>query len=108
MKTTFLKTITLLAVLALVAMSAAPAMADDAAALYKSKCQMCHGPDGKGDTPAGKKMGARDFHSPEVAKQSDAEMIKITTDGKGKMPPFKGKLSDDEIKGLVKYIRGLK
>jgi cytochrome c6 len=87
--------------------AAIPAAADDAAALYKSKCQMCHGADGKG-TPAGQKMGVRDFHSPEVAKQSDADMAKITKEGKGKMPKFEGKLTDDQIKDLVKYIRSMK
>lgn len=87
--------------------AAIPAAADDAAALYKSKCQVCHGADGKG-TAAGQKMGARDFNSPEVAKQSDADMAKITKEGKGKMPKFEGKLTDDQIKGLIKYIHGLK
>jgi len=83
------------------------AAADDAAALYKSKCQICHGADGKG-SPAGLKMGAKDFQSPEVAKQTDAELIKITKEGKGKMPKYDGKLTDDQIKQLVKYIRSLK
>jgi cytochrome c6 len=87
--------------------AAIPAAADDAAALYKSKCQVCHGADGKG-TAAGQKMGARDFTSPEVAKQSDADMAKITKEGKGKMPKFEGKLTDDQIKGLIKYIHSLK
>jgi cytochrome c6 len=87
--------------------AAIPAAADDAAALYKSKCQVCHGADGKG-TAAGQKMGARDFNSPEVAKQSDADMVKITKEGKGKMPKFEGKLTDDQIKGLIKYIHSLK
>jgi cytochrome c6 len=87
--------------------AAIPAAADDSAALYKSKCQVCHGADGKG-TAAGQKMGARDFNSPEVAKQSDADMAKITKEGKGKMPKFEGKLTDDQIKGLIKYIHSLK
>lgn len=87
--------------------AAIPAAADDAAALYKSKCQMCHGADGKGSA-AGQKMGVRDFNSPEVAKQSDADMVKITKEGKGKMPKFEGKLTDDQIKELVKYIRSMK
>jgi mono/diheme cytochrome c family protein len=87
---------------------AIPAAADDdAATLYKSKCQVCHGADGKG-TAAGQKMGAKDFQSPEVAKQSDADLIKVTKDGKGKMPKYDGKLTDDQIKGLIKYIRTLK
>jgi mono/diheme cytochrome c family protein len=87
--------------------AAIPAAADDAAALYKSKCQVCHGADGKG-TAAGQKMGAKDFQSPEVAKQSDADLAKITKEGKGKMPKYDGKLTDDQIKGLIKYIRSMK
>jgi cytochrome c6 len=81
---------------------------DDAAALYKSKCQICHGADGKGDTPAGQKMGAKDFHSPEVAKMSDAELLEAIKKGKGKMQGYDGKLTDDQIKSLVKFIRSLK
>ena len=80
----------------------------DAASLYKAKCQVCHGADGKGDTPMGKKLGAKDFHSPEVAKLSDADLFKITKEGKDKMPPYDKKLTDDQIKDLVKYIRSLK
>ncbi len=76
-----------LAVLGLMAAMAVPAVAqDDVAALYKSKCQACHGADGKGATPAGQKMGAKDFHSPEVAKQSDADLIKATKRAKGRCP----------------------
>jgi mono/diheme cytochrome c family protein len=100
---------TLMGMLLLLGLSmvARPAVADDAEALYKSKCQVCHGADGKG-SPAGQKLGVRDFHSPEVAKESDAELITITKDGKGKMPKFGGKLTDDQIKQLIKYIRSLK
>ena len=50
----------------------------------------------------------KDFHSPDVAKMSDAELIEATKKGKGKMPGYEGKLTDDQIKGLVKYIRSLK
>lgn len=97
-----------MAVLSLAAAMAVPAVAqDDAAALYKSKCQVCHGADGKG-SPAGTKLGARDFHSPEVAKESDADLATIVKDGKNKMPKYDGKLTDDQIKSLVKYIRTLK
>jgi len=95
-------------VAALFALSATVARAqDDAASLYKAKCQACHGADGKG-SPVGQKMGVRDFHSPEVAKESDADLFTITKDGKNKMPKFDGKLTDDQIKSLVKYIRSLK
>jgi cytochrome c6 len=93
---------------ALLAFAATAARAEDAAALYKSKCQACHGAEGKGDTPAGKKVGARDFHSPEVAKMSDAELFDVTKKGKEKMPAYDKKLTDDQIKELIKYIRSLK
>jgi len=99
--------IVLIAVFALSSASWAFAQ-DDPAALYKSKCQVCHGADGKGDTPAGKKVGARDFHSPEVAKMSDTELFEITKKGKEKMPAYDKKLTADQIKALVKYIRSLK
>jgi cytochrome c6 len=88
--------------------SAAGVRAQEAADLFKSKCQVCHGADGKGDTAAGKKLGVKDFHAPEVTKMSDAELIEITKKGKDKMPSYDKKLTDDQIKQLVKYIRTLK
>lgn len=86
---------------------ARPAMADDAGALYKSKCQVCHGADGKGSA-AGQKIGVKDFHAPDVQKQTDAELFDITKQGKGKMPSYDKKLTDDQIKQLVQFIRSLK
>jgi len=81
--------------------------ADDAASLYKAKCAGCHAPDGSGNSPVGKAMKAPDLRSDDVQKKSDAELIALTTDGKGKMPAYKGKLTDDQIKGLVGYVREL-
>jgi len=82
--------------------------AADGAALYKAKCAMCHGANGAGQTAMGKSMKLRDLRSPEVQKQSDADLYKVTADGKGKMPAYKGKLTDDEIKALVAHMRALK
>lgn len=81
--------------------------ADDAAALYKSKCVSCHAADGSGDTPAGKKTGAHAFSSPEVQKMTDAQLIEVTEKGKNKMPAYKGKLTDGQIKALVAYVKEL-
>ena len=83
-----------------------PLSAQDAAGTYKAKCAMCHGADGKG-TPAGIKMGAHDFASPEVQKQSDADLVQVTTKGKNKMPGYENKLKESEIKDLVAYVRQL-
>lgn len=92
-----------LSLITLSASAANPTAAD----LYKTKCQACHGTDGKA-TAVGKKLGARDFQDPDVAKMSEEDLAKVTTDGKNKMPSYKGKLTDDQIKALAKYIKDLK
>ncbi|WP_213806610.1 cytochrome c [Granulicella sp. dw_53] len=74
---------------------------------YAAKCQMCHGATGLGDTPAGKAMGARPFNSPEVIKESDADLLATIKNGKAKMPAFAGKLTDSDMTVLVAYIRKL-
>lgn len=75
--------------------------------IYKAKCQMCHGADGSGNTPAGKAMKAVSFMSPELIMKSDTDFIAATESGKGKMPAYKEKLSDPQIKAVVAYIRTL-
>ncbi len=86
---------------------ALPAKADDAAALYKTKCVACHAVDGSGDTAAGKAMGVVDLRGTEVQKMTDDQLIDATTNGKGKMPAYKGKLTGAQINQLVAYIRQL-
>jgi mono/diheme cytochrome c family protein len=90
-----------------IASAAAADTAPGAAGIYKAKCASCHGADGAGQTPAGKSLKIRDLRSPEVQKQSDADLQKIMTDGKGKMPAYKAKLSVADIASLVAYIRGM-
>jgi mono/diheme cytochrome c family protein len=68
---------------------------------------MCHAPDGSGSTPAGKSMKAVPFSSPDLVKASDADLVAATKNGKGKMPAYAGKLTDDQIKDVVAYIRTL-
>lgn len=75
--------------------------------LYRSRCQACHGADGTGSA-VGKNLGAKNFHSGEVSGQSDAALIEVIEKGKGKMPAYAGKVTADQIKDLVKYVRSLK
>jgi cytochrome c6 len=77
----------------------------DGAGDYKAKCAMCHGADGSGSTATGKALKVRDLGSADVQGQTDAQLTEIITYGKDKMPAYKGKLPDDQIKGLVVYIR---
>jgi cytochrome c6 len=74
---------------------------------YKAKCQMCHGADGLGNTPAGKAMKARPFNAPDVLKESDTDLIAVIKSGKNKMPAFTGKLTDAQITDVVAYIHTL-
>jgi len=96
-----------IASLFLLAVSSSCLAQSSAADLYKSKCQMCHAADGSGNTPAGQKMKAHPFSSPDVMKQSDAELTAIIKKGKNKMPASEGKLTDAQITDLVAYIHTL-
>jgi len=88
--------------------STLPARAqNDAASVYKSKCAACHGADASGNTSIGKTMKIRDLRSADVQKQTDAQLTDIITAGKSPMPAYKDKLTSDQIKQLVAYIRDL-
>jgi cytochrome c6 len=82
--------------------------AQDGASLFKSKCAACHAPDGSGSGAMGKQLGVTDLRADAVQKQTDAQINESITNGKGtKMPAYKGKITDDQITGLVGYIREL-
>ena len=86
--------------------SPAPDRAADSAT-FRTKCAMCHGPDGSG-SEVGKSMHVPDLRSPEVQKRPDAELAQIISDGKGGMTPFKSSLSEDQVRSLVSYIHSLR
>jgi mono/diheme cytochrome c family protein len=73
------------------------------AGTFRTKCAMCHGPDGSGSA-VGKSMNVPDLRSSVVQHTTDAELAQIISNGKGGMPAFKGSLSDDQIHALVTYV----
>jgi len=77
----------------------------DAAKIYKTNCELCHGPDGSGNTGTGKAMHARDLRSDETQKQSDAALTEVISKGRGKMPAFGKKIKPEDITKLLAYIR---
>ncbi len=90
------------------------AAAGDAKAQYEKSCAKCHGPDGKGDTKMGKKLGAKDYTDAKVqADLKDDTAFKAIKeglkdkDGKVLMKPAED-LSDDDIKALVAYMKKFK
>ncbi|MGA2353947.1 MAG: cytochrome c [Terriglobales bacterium] len=84
------------------------AFAESASDTYKKKCSACHGAKGAGDTLLGKNLKLRPLNSPEVQDKSDAEITMIIGKGRNKMPRFDDKLSKDQIRALVEYVRSLK
>jgi len=78
---------------------------EDGAGLFKAKCVACHGADASGNTTVGKSLKIKDLRSAEVQSQSDAQLVKTITSGKGKMPPYGKSLSPEQIQQLVGFIR---
>ena len=81
--------------------------AEDGAALYKTKCAMCHGANGEGK-PA---LKAPSLVSDEAKKMSDADMTDMIANGgkeKKATHAFSKKgVTDDQVKALVGFIREL-
>jgi mono/diheme cytochrome c family protein len=74
--------------------------------IYNHKCAVCHGKDGLGKTMKGKQAHVKDVH--ENMKDSEADMIKVVTNGKGEnMDAYKGELTPQQIKDVVNYYRSL-
>jgi mono/diheme cytochrome c family protein len=84
-----------------VALSAA-----DGATVFGAKCALCHGKDGAG-LPNWKAKGQPDFTNPDWQNShTDAQIADSIRNGKGKfMPPFKAKLSDEDVASVVARVR---
>ena len=81
--------------------------AEEGQKLFEVNCAKCHGPDGSGDTPIGKAVGAKDLHSAEAQKLTGAQIFTQIDQGKNNMPPFGGSLDKAKINDLVAYVKVL-
>jgi mono/diheme cytochrome c family protein len=108
-----MKTIVTIAISLFVA-SSMSVRAADAKANWDANCTPCHGKDGSADTKMGKLLNAKNLTDPKVqAEFTDAKATQsikegVKQNGKMTMKAFGGKLTDDEIKALVAYVRTLK
>jgi len=108
-----MKTILVIAAISLAAF-AFSVRAADPKTNWANNCAQCHGPGGKGDTKMGKMLSAMDLTDPKkqasFTNAQAAAAIKdgVKQNGKTTMKAFGGKLTDDEIKALVAYVRTLK
>lgn len=87
------------------------ASAAGVSASYKGECAMCHGSDGRSQTPIGRSMYPRaaDLTSEQVQSFSDQELFWIIQNGirfTG-MPAFGKAETGDNIWNLVNYLRTL-
>ena len=76
-------------------------------AVYKAKCQACHGADGMGNTAVGRALKVRSVNDPAVRASDEAQMTETTRNGVGRMQAFRGELTDAQIKDAVTYFRAL-
>jgi len=101
-------------IITLLVASAYSLRAADAKANWDKHCAQCHGKTGAADTKMGKQLNARDLTDAKVqAAFSDAKATQSIKEGvkegsKTTMTAFAGKLTDEEIKALVAYVRTLK
>ena len=100
-----------LAILLTLTMAPGLANAADAAAgkeVFRSKCQSCHGEEGQGKAALEKMLKVKmdPLGSADVQSQTDEELAKIITTGRGKMPPVRN-LSKTEVDNVIAFVRTL-
>ena len=105
---------TLVLAIALLGAAVVTATAADVKETWEKTCAKCHGPDGKGQTKMGQKLGIKDYTDAKVqGEMKDEEAFKAVKEGlkdkEGKilMKPAEG-VTDDEIKALVQHVRSFK
>ncbi|HYM08857.1 MAG TPA: cytochrome c [Terriglobales bacterium] len=100
-----------LQILLLLGVSMVPAFAGptEGKEVFDKSCKACHGAQGQGNPGMAKmmKVEMRALGSKEVQAQSDADLKKIITQGKGKMKPV-ASLSAKQVDDVVAFVRTLK
>ena len=77
-------------------------------AVYKANCQSCHGSAGTPSPGIAKAMGVKPANDPDYKSLTADQEFASVKNGKGKMKPFAGKLTDAQIKDAVTYFRSFK
>ncbi len=85
--------------------------ANDGKELYASKCTICHKDTGKGGkvTVAGKNIKPADLTSERMKSRPDEKWLEMISEGDPDegMPAFKEKLTPEQIKAVVRYVKQL-
>ena len=82
----------------------------------QTKCQVCHGVNGKGDGPAAKSLKPPPTNfadAKRMSKRTDKQLFNVLKNGgpaeklAATMPAYKDKLKDAEINDVVTHLRTL-
>jgi mono/diheme cytochrome c family protein len=85
--------------------------ASTGAAVFKTNCETCHGPQGHGDGPAGVALDPAPKNLAELQTQAGDDYLfwRINTGKEGtSMVPWKGVLTEEQIWQVIAFIRTLK
>jgi mono/diheme cytochrome c family protein len=79
-------------------------------ALYTKNCASCHGKAGLGDGVKARSLKdfPGDFSKAAFQGRTDGELFYMSKIGRGEMPKYEGKLTDDELWNIVNFMRTLK
>lgn len=83
--------------------------AADARTIFNRQCVSCHGRDGRGRTRKGRQTHARDMTDASWQDDvSDERLFNSISNGRGKMPAFRKKISENDIDALVAHVRRMR
>jgi mono/diheme cytochrome c family protein len=79
-------------------------------AVFTKNCASCHGKAGLGDGVKARTLKdfPGNFSKADFQSLADGDIFYRTKTGRGEMPKYDGKLSDDDIWNVVNYMRTLK
>ncbi|NJO68972.1 MAG: c-type cytochrome [Bacteroidetes bacterium] len=79
-------------------------------ALYNQHCASCHGKKGLGDGPKARTLDtpSGDMSGTAYQGQTDGEHFYKTKFGRGDMPKYDKKISDEDMWSMVNYMRTFK
>jgi mono/diheme cytochrome c family protein len=88
-------------------MACTMSFAQSGEALYKTKCQSCHGATGTPNPGIAKLLGVKPVSDPDVKKLTVEQVEAVIKSGKGKMKPVAG-LTDAQVKDIATFFKTLK
>ena len=76
--------------------------------IFTHSCAGCHGPDGNGDGYLLLGPEPANLTRPATKTKSDAALLQTIHEGKPNMPSWKTRLSEEDSRAVLAYIRTLK